>query len=45
MTQHPYIVIWSVKLKQKKIIIELTIPFQENFDWAPQRKSEKYENR
>ena len=32
-------------LKQKKVfVIELTVPFEENFDWAHQRKLEKYED-
>ena len=31
MTQHPDIVIWSIKLK-KVFIIELTVPSEENFD-------------
>ena len=29
-----YIVIWSVKFKKKVFIIELTVLFEENFDWA-----------
>ena len=40
-TKHPDIVIWSVKAK-KVFVIELTVPFEENFDWAYQRKLEKY---
>ena len=35
--------IWSVKAK-KVFIIELTVPNEENFDWAHQRKLEKYED-
>ena len=42
-TQHPDIVIWSVKLK-KGFVIELTVPFEENFDWAYQHMLEKYED-
>ena len=42
-TKHPDIVIWSVKEKQV-FVIELTVPFEENFDWAHQRKLEKYED-
>ena len=30
MTKHPDIVIWSVKAK--KFVIELMVPFEENFD-------------
>ena len=41
--KRPDIVIWSVKAK-KGFVIELTVPFEENFDWAHQRKLEKYEN-
>ena len=37
------IVIWSVKAK-KVFVIELTVPYEENFDWAHQRKLEKYED-
>ena len=33
MTQHPDMVIWSIKLK-KVFVIELLIPFEENYDWA-----------
>ena len=41
--QRPDLIIWSVT--QRKIyIIELTVPFEENFDWAHQRKLEKYED-
>ena len=42
-TKRPDIVIWSVKAK-KVFVIELTVPFDENFDWAHQRKLEKYED-
>ena len=42
-TKRPDIVIWSVKAK-KVFVIELTVPFEENFDWAHQRKLEKYED-
>ena len=42
-TQHPDIVIWSVKLK-KFFVIELMVPFEENFDWAHQCKLKKYED-
>ena len=42
-TKRPDIVIWSVKAK-KFFVIELTVLFEENFDWAHQRKLEKYEN-
>ena len=41
-TKRPDIVIWSVKAK-KLFVIELTIPYGENFDWAHQHKLEKYE--
>ena len=37
------IVIWSVKAK-KVFAIELTVPYEENFELAHQRKSEKYED-
>ena len=37
------LVIWSVNSKQV-IIAELMIPFEENIDWAHQRKLEKYED-
>ena len=37
------IVIWSVKAK-KVFVIELTVLFEENFDWAHQRKLTKYED-
>ena len=36
-TKRSDIVIWSVKVK-KVFIIELTVHFEENFDWAHQRK-------
>ena len=42
-TQHPDIVIWSVKLK-KVFVIQLTVTFEENFDWAHRPKLEKYED-
>ena len=42
-TQRPDIVIWSVKLN-KNFVIELTVPFEEIFDWAHQRKLENYED-
>ena len=32
-TKRPDIVIWSVKAK-KVFVIELTVPYEENFDWA-----------
>ena len=35
--------IWSVKAK-KVFVIELTVPYEENFNWAHQRILEKYEN-
>ena len=37
MTKRLDIVIWSVKAK-KVFVIGLTVPFEENFDWAYQRK-------
>ena len=37
------IVIWSFKLK-KVFIIELSVTFEENFDWAHQRNLEKYKD-
>ena len=43
-THRPDIVIWSVKLKKKGFIIELTVPFEENFGWPLQCKLEKYED-
>ena len=43
LTRRPDIVIWSVKSK-KVFVIELTVPYEENFDWAHQRKLEKYED-
>ena len=42
-TKRPEIVIWSVKAK-KVFVIELTVPYEENFDWAHQHKLEKYED-
>ena len=39
MTKRPGIVIWSMKAK-KVFVIELTVPFEENFDRAHQRKLE-----
>ena len=42
-TKRPDIVIWSIKAK-KVFIIELTVPYEENFDWAHQHKLEKYED-
>ena len=42
-TKCPDIVIWSIKAK-KVFVIELTVPFEENFDWAQQCKLEKYED-
>ena len=41
--QRPDLIIWSVNSK-KVIIAELTIPFETNFDWVHQWKSEKYED-
>ena len=43
MTQHLHIVIWSVRFL-KVFVFELTVPFEENFDWAHQRKLEKYKD-
>ena len=43
-TQRPDIVIWSVKSFKKVFVIELTVPFEENFDWSHQPKLEKYED-
>ena len=43
MTKRPDIVTWSVKAK-KVFVIELMVPFGENFDWAHQHKLEKYED-
>ena len=40
--QRPNLVIWSVN--SKKVIAELTTPFETNIDWAHQRKLEKYED-
>ena len=35
----------SKTAKAKKVfVIELTVPYEENFDWAHQRKLEKYED-
>ena len=42
-TKRPDIVMWSVKAK-KVFVIELMVPFKENFNWAHQRKLEKYED-
>ena len=42
-TKRPDIVIWSVKAK-KVFVIELMVPYEENFDWAHQHKLEKYED-
>ena len=42
MTKRPDIFIWSIKAKV--FVIELTVPYEENFDWAHQRKLEKYED-
>ena len=42
-TKSPDIVIWSVKAK-KVFVIELTVHFEENSDWAHQLKLEKYED-
>ena len=42
-TKCPDSVIWSVKAK-KVFSIELTVPFEENFNWAHQRKLEIYED-
>ena len=44
MTKRSDIFIWFVKAKKKVLIVELTAAFEENFDWAPQRKLEKYED-
>ena len=41
-TKPPDIIIWSIKAK-KVFTVELTVPFEENFDWAHQRKLEKFE--
>ena len=40
MTNHPDIVIWSVKAKNV-FVIELTVPYEKHFYWAHQRKLEK----
>ena len=42
-TKRPDIVFWSVKAK-KVFVIELTVPYEENSDWAHQRKLEKYDD-
>ena len=42
-TKRPDIVIWSVQVK-KGFVIELTVSFEENFDWAHQHKLEKYKD-
>ena len=42
-TKRPDIVIWSAKAKEV-FVIELTVPLEDNFDWAHQRKLEKYED-
>ena len=42
-TKRPDIVIWSVKAK-KVFVIELTVPYEENFNWAHKHKLEKYED-
>ena len=42
-TKRPDIVIWSVKTKNV-FVIELTVPYEENFDWAHQHKLKKYED-
>ena len=34
----------SVGPSKKVFVIELTVPYEENFDWADQRKLEKYED-
>ena len=41
--KHTDIIIWSVKAK-KVFVIELSVPYEENFDWPHQRKLEKYED-
>ena len=41
--KRPDIVIWCHKTK-KVFVIELMVPYEENFDWAHQRKLEKYED-
>jgi hypothetical protein len=41
--QRPDLIIWSVT-QRKVFVVELTVPFEENFDWAHQRKLEKYED-
>ena len=42
-TQHPDIVIWSVKLR-KSFHYFVNNPFEENFNWAHQHKLGKYED-
>ena len=42
-TKCPDIVVWSLKAK-KVLVIELTVLFEENFDWAHQHKLEKHED-
>ena len=42
-SQRPDLIVWSVA-QRKVFLIELTVPFEENFDWAHQRKLEKYED-
>ena len=43
MTKSPHIVVCSIKAK-KVFVNELTVPYEENFNWAHQRKLEKYED-
>ena len=42
-TKRPDIVIWSIKGYEVSVI-ELTVPFEENFNWVHHRKLEKNEN-
>ena len=42
-TQHPDIVTWSFELI-KNFVIELMVPFEENFDWVRHCKLDKYED-
>ena len=42
-TKRPDIVIWSVKAN-KVFVIELKVPYEENFDWVHQHKLEKYKD-
>ena len=42
-TKRPDIVIWSTKAKNV-FVIELIVPYEENFDWAHQCKLEKYKD-